>query len=258
MSLSEELDLAVGFRRYFRIESAADENSLREVFRLRHEVYCEDLGFEATREEGIETDEYDRNSLHCLLRTNGPAAIESVGCTRIVMTDPADRDAPLPFERTCAHTLDRALMESLAARRDRICEVSRLAVCRKFRRRKGEHAAAVSIREEDFGIADQPRFPYIPVSLYLGAIALAEAAGVDRLFVLTEPRLAAHFARLGVNIRQIGGPVSHRGVRIPSVIDLHEVIDTMRPTIRPLWSVVREEVGASLGQPASSTMIRSA
>ena len=56
MSLSEELDLAVGFRRYFRIESAADENSLREVFRLRHEVYCEDLGFEATREEGIETD----------------------------------------------------------------------------------------------------------------------------------------------------------------------------------------------------------
>lgn len=245
MSLHEELNLAAGFRHYFRIESATGDLAQQEVFRIRHEVYCEDLGFEATREDGFETDDYDRNSQHCLLRTNGPGVLEPVGCTRIVMTDPADRSAPLPFERTCAGTLEHAILESIQTGRERICEVSRLAVRRRFRRRKGESNEAVSISDEDFGRPEQPRFPYIPVSLYLGAIALAEFNGMERLFVLTEPRLAAHFARLGVNIRQIGDPVSHRGVRIPSVIKVQEVIDTMRPTIKPLWLTVREEVAAS-------------
>lgn len=244
MSLLDELSLAAGFRRYFRIQSANDRRAMEDVFRIRHEVYCEDLGFEELREDRLETDEHDRNSQHCLLHTEDETH-EPVGCTRVVMTDPDDRSQPLPFEITCAATLDRSIIDPAAQPRERIGEVSRLAVRRHFRRRKGEENGSVSIQNDDFGKPGQTRFPYIPVSLYLGAIALAERNGLDTLFVLTEPRLATHFARLGVDIRQIGGPVSHRGVRIPSMLKVREVIDDMRPTLRPLWTVVRDEIAQS-------------
>ena len=134
MSSLDELSLAAGFRRYFRIQTANDRRAMEDVFRIRHEVYCEDLGFEAVREDRLETDEHDRNSQHCLLHTEGEVH-EPVGCTRVVMTDPDDRFRPLPFEITCAATLDRSIIDPAAQPRERIGEVSRLAVRRHFRRR---------------------------------------------------------------------------------------------------------------------------
>ena len=79
----------------------------------------------------------------------------------------------------------------------------------------------------------------------MGAIAIAAHHGIDTLFVLTEPRLANHFARLGVRVTQIGGPVQHRGTRVPSMIDVQEVIRNMRLVMRPLWREVVSEIERS-------------
>lgn len=241
MSIFDRFNLGHGFRKYFRIDAALDEALRDDVYRIRHEVYCEDLKFEPERPDRRETDDYDANSLHGLLRTaNMPNT--RVGCVRLVLVNPQDPSAPLPFEHTCAATLDRSIIDPTNLRRNRIAEVSRLAVRGAFRRRKGEDRSQFSLQDQDFGTGDQPRFPYIPIGLYLGAIALAKHRGVDTLFMLTEPRLATHFARLGVNIRQIGGPVSHRGTRVPSMMDVHEVIGDMRMILKPLWRVVQEEI----------------
>lgn len=76
----------------------------------------------------------------------------------------------------------------------------------------------------------------------MGAIALARRHGVDTVFILAEPRLAAHFARLGVNVQPIGSAIEHRGARIPSMIDVHEVIENMRTLMKPLWRVVVDQI----------------
>ncbi len=245
LSLLENLHLGHGFRKYFRIDAALDETLHDDVYRIRHEVYCEDLGFEPIREDRRETDEHDAHSVHCLLRTVDPAH-RPVGCARVVMANPADRSIPLPFERACAHALDRTIIDPAKLPRERIAEVSRLAVRKAYRRRKGEERLSASdVRDEDFGTAEQPRFPYIPVSLYMGTIAIAARHGVDTLFVLTEPRLAAHFAKLGVRITRIGGPIEHRGTRIPSMIDVQDVIANMRTLMKPLWREVLAEIDRS-------------
>lgn len=242
LSLLENLHLGRGFRKYFRIDAALDETLHDAVYRIRHEVYCEDLGFEPVRADGRETDEHDAHSIHCLLRTVDPAH-RPVGCVRVVLTNPADPAQPLPFERVCADALDRRIIDPAKLPRERIGEVSRLAVRRAYRRRKGEDKLSASdVRDEDFGTVEQPRFPYIPVSLYMSTIAVAAQRGVDTLFVLTEPRLAAHFAKLGVRITRIGGPVEHRGTRIPSMIDVQDVIRNMRTLMKPLWREVRTEI----------------
>jgi N-acyl amino acid synthase of PEP-CTERM/exosortase system len=98
------------------------------------------------------------------------------------------------------------------------------------------------LNEDAFGTRDRPRFPYLTVGLYLGTIELARQHGVTILLVLTEPRLASHLARLGVDIRQIGGAVEHRGTRIPSIMAVSRVVDGLNFLVRPLYKVVADEV----------------
>ncbi len=250
MQPHDRFNLGYGFQRYFTIEPALSAAQQEAVYRIRHQVYCEELGFESLRESGLETDEFDAQSLHCLLRAKQPVG-EPVGCARLVLTDPKDRDAPLPFEISCAQALDRSIIDPAKLRRERIAEVSRLAVRGPYRRRRGERNEPAGIHKSDFGSAAQPRFPYISIGLYLGAISLAARSGVKTIFILTEPRLAAHFAKLGVRIRQIGSPIEHRGMRIPSMLDVQDVICHMRGMMRPIWRVIDSEIGEDLGWPAS-------
>lgn len=251
MKIFERFNLGHGFRKYFEIAPATNEALRNDVFRIRHEVYCEELKFEPERPDRLETDEYDPHSLHCLIRTSN-APNHLVGCTRLVLAKPDDPLAPLPFERTCASTLDRSIIDPLKLPRGRIAEVSRLAVRGTYRRRKGDDKAAVAISDDDFGTGDRPRFPYIPIGLYLGAVALAARSGIDTLFVLTEPRLASHFGKLGVDIRQIGGPVEHRGTRVPSMMDVPSIIKNMRFLVKPMWRVVQEEIESGFEDASGS------
>ncbi|ATE59115.1 PEP-CTERM/exosortase system-associated acyltransferase [Thauera sinica] len=247
MQLFDRFNLGHGFSKYFRIDAALDDALKDEVYRVRHTVYCEDLHFEPERPDQREIDAYDAHSVHCLLRTVSEP-YHPVGCARIVLANPADPEAPLPFEQTCAAALDRSIIDPAALPRDRIAEISRLAVHRQFRRRKGEERSRVPVRDEDFSTGDQPRFPFIPTSLLLGSVALAERSGIENVFVLTEPRLAAHFAKLGVEVRQIGSPIEHRGQRIPSVMQIEEIIRNMRSILHPLWHLVRERIGSEFDE----------
>ncbi|MCB1886464.1 MAG: PEP-CTERM/exosortase system-associated acyltransferase [Rhodocyclaceae bacterium] len=241
MALFDQFNLGNGFRRYFSISPAAAPDLREQVFGIRHEVYCEELAFEPVRPDRKEVDEYDAHSRHCLIRTasDSPAL---VGCNRIVLARPGDPHYPLPFERTCEATLDRSIIDPAKLPRESIAEVSRLAVRAHFRRRRGDQQTDMAISGEDFGTKDQPRFPYIPVGLYLGAVYMARREGIETLFVLTEPRLAAHFGKLGVRIRQIGGPVEHRGIRVPSVMDVNSIIKGLRWLLKPIWKTVCEEM----------------
>ncbi len=243
MLLPAFLDIGIGFSRYFTAVPALTDDLKQMCYRIRHDVYCRDLGFEAQRPDGIETDRYDAHSAHCLLKST--TSTDYVGCVRLIMLPRDDPDLALPFEQTCAQTLDRTIVDPSRMARDRIAEVSRLAVASKYRRRKGESKVAASLTKEDFGNAEQPRFPYIPVGLYLSMIAQARRHGVETLFMLTEPRLAKHLARLGVDIRRIGGPVEHRGQRVPSMLSVDSVVRGLNFVVRPLYEVISREVEAA-------------
>jgi N-acyl amino acid synthase of PEP-CTERM/exosortase system len=122
-------------------------------------------------------------------------------------------------------------------------EVSRLAVLNTFRQRKGEADSAVSISGADFDTGGpRGRFPFVPVSLYLGAAAIARRFDIEHVFVLTEPRLASHFVRIGFDIRAVGGSIEHRGTRVPSLLSSSKVVAGLRPLIRPLYAVIDRAV----------------
>ena len=228
------------FHRYFEVVPALSDPLKDEVYRLRHNVYCEDLEFEPLRSNKRETDEYDSHSIHFLVRNI--QTDEFAGCARIVLTRPEDPHKPFPFETICATTLDRAIIDPRKLARYRIAEVSRLAVTARYRRRKGETKKALSISEEDFGTSELPRFPYIPVSLYLSTFELARLNGIDLIFVLTEERLAKHFTKLGFDIQYIGSPVEHHGTRIPSMMGVDATIRNLRANLLPLYHTIAADI----------------
>jgi N-acyl amino acid synthase of PEP-CTERM/exosortase system len=127
--------------------------------------------------------------------------------------------------------------------RQSIAEVSRLAVVSRYRRRKGEANHAFTISDEDFGTQLLPRFPYIPISLYLTTFELARLNKIDTLFVLTEERLARHFLKLGFSLKFIGDPVEHHGRRIPSMMDVAGTINNIRSNLKPLYDVIAASIG---------------
>lgn len=235
-------NLGETFQQMFELVPALGDAAREQVYRIRHDVYCRDLGWEPVREDGLESDEFDRHSLHCLLRRR--ATGEPVGCTRLILARPEAPEHPLPFEQSCGEVLDRSIADPAKLPRHTIGEVSRLAVLNSFRQRRGEEAAAVPMSDDDFGgPGPQARFPFVPVSLYLGAAAIARRFDIEHVFVLTEPRLASHFSRIGFDIRTVGGAIEHRGVRVPSLLSSSKVVSGLRPMIRPMYDVIDEAVG---------------
>ena len=146
-----------GFKKYFEILPALTASERQATFRIRHSVYCEDLGWEAVRADGMETDAYDPQSLHCLIRSR--ASDNFIGCVRLILAARGDPLAPLPFERTCGDTLDRSIIDPATLLRTKIAEVSRLAIVAQYRRRRGEERTPGIVQDSDFAAATDPGFP---------------------------------------------------------------------------------------------------
>ena len=253
MFLFELADLGAGFKKYFEVVPALTDELRDHVFRIRHEVYCAELNYEPVRPNQRETDDYDAQSLHCLIRSvqNG----EYVGCTRLVLARASDPSAPLPVEKTCERTIDRSIVDPLRLPRHSIAEISRLAVISRYRSRRDEDKSPATITDESFGTKERPRFPYLTAGLYLATIELARLHNIATLVVLTEPRLARHLRTLGVDIRQIGGAVEHRGTRVPSMMTVAGILDGLNFLVRPLYKVVAEEVRAGIRAQRASTAV---
>jgi N-acyl amino acid synthase of PEP-CTERM/exosortase system len=154
---------------------------------------------------------------------------------------------PLPFEKIFAATGElRAIHAALP--RCSIAEISRLTLAREFRRRRRGESRSEMPRD-GFGTPAHPSYPYVQLGLYLGAIALAKRLGVRTLFLLTEPRLLAHFRRLGFPVRKVGGPVEHRGTRVLSTADVVNPHEQLPFFMRPLYKVIELEVADDLRAP---------
>ena len=237
---SARTSLGESFKSRFEVVPALNDGLKDEVYRLRHNVYCEDLHWEPVRPDGREIDAYDAQSIALLMRHVGTG--EYVGCARLVKPKAQAPAELLPFERFSQGSLDSTGFDLASLPRDKVAEVSRLAVIAKYRRRHGEAPRAAPTSGDDFGTVRAPRFPYILIGLYLGIVAIARLHKIETLFVLTEPRLADHFRRLGVEIRQIGQPVEHRGMRVPSVMSVNDIIIGLNPYVRPMYEGIVEAV----------------
>lgn len=238
------LNPASKFKEYFELAQALSPESKDEVYRLRHRVYCDELGFERPNFDGRERDEFDDQSRHLLLRSVKTGI--SIGCVRLVMVRPERPLLPLPFEKVFATAPEHRKFDSSPLPRRLIAEISRLTLAREFRRRRRVEARG-DVAHETFGTPAHPTYPYVQLGLYLGAIALAKQLGISKLFLLTEPRLLVHFKRLGFPVRQVGGAIEHRGLRVLSTAEVVNPAAQLPFFMRPLYRIIELEIAEGPG-----------
>ncbi|HVE50241.1 MAG TPA: PEP-CTERM/exosortase system-associated acyltransferase [Casimicrobiaceae bacterium] len=238
LGMLSSLDVGRAYREFFALVHATSDDHRNEAYAIRHAVYCAELGFESPRSEGLERDSFDARAEHLLL--GSVAQSRFVACARLILAAGGADEEPFPIETLCGPTLGARW--SNLRRGHRVAELSRVAVVADFRRRKGEELRDFTLGEADFGTVSRPRFPYIPVALCLGAVALARRIDVDTIVVLTEAKIATHLARLGIHLTQIGGPVHHHGTRVPAMLSVGDVIASMRSFMAPLYRAIESDL----------------
>lgn len=213
---------------------------LEKVFRIRHQVYCEELGFEPHRANQLEQDEFDKNAIHCLLLHKPSQTF--VGCVRLVLADSQAPEAGFPFEQVCGKSARWAFDPSGDEGRKRYGEISRLAITANFRRPRNFVAAVDGARLLPDARDEESRrlFPSIAVGLYLAVAAMGLNKGLDGVFAMMEPKLARQLSHFGIHFEQAGEAVEHRGTRVPYFISRNSLLDNLKFECKTLLHKIQD------------------
>ncbi|GAB2906498.1 PEP-CTERM/exosortase system-associated acyltransferase [Rheinheimera gaetbuli] len=199
----------------FVAESTIEKNA---IFRLRHKVYCEELNFEPTRENGMEQDSFDNNSKH--LGIEHALSSQMVGTVRVITSDTSQE--LLPVEKYFGTTITNTHFNPIAFPREQICEISRLAVPDFVR---------CKIRTANLFTHEQQAQAgsLVAISLYLLASVLCEQQGRFHCFVMFEHKMARALRKIGIHFTQIGEFTEHNGLRAVHYLDVRTLTDTLQP-----------------------------
>ncbi|WP_412971974.1 PEP-CTERM/exosortase system-associated acyltransferase [Glaciecola sp. MF2-115] len=209
------------------------------VFKLRHNVYCDELNFEPVREDGLEKDEFDAYSEYSMIQHIKSETF--AGTVRVV--SPQKEGQLLPIEKYCLDTITESQYSPTNFERHEICEISRLAVPAAFRRRKADKfvgAATGSINQFIESDAELRCFPFIAVGLYFAAAALVMKLGKKHTYVMMEPRLARSMGYVGIKFIQIGPVVDYHGKRAPYYINPSLLVSTLSKGFKCMLENIRE------------------
>jgi len=200
-----------------------ESREAQDIFRLRYQVYCQEWGFEKPEEypDGIETDDYDKYSSHFLARvflTKDP-----IGTARVIYASPKQFPIEKVFDIDC---------RGGAAEREKIGEISRLAVSREFRQRwldaivfgpdRTEHPGFVAVNEDRRHFEND-----IVAGLYQCIYQESKKTGLTHWYAVMTKGLYFLLLRWGVVFRQIGAEMDYHGLRAPYLGIIAQIEDSV-------------------------------
>ena len=224
-------DFAWRYSEYFNIERADSPALIEEAYRLRYQVYCLEHPFEnaAEHSDERERDEDDDRSVHTLLvhRQTGAFA----GTVRAILPK---EGRPLPIDRILA-SQDGGLTNRFPAHST--AEISRFAVSKEFRRRRGED------RYPDANVpgaapampTERQMIPYITFGLIRGVVEVCRDHGISHICAVMEPALIRILGRFGLHFKKIGHLVEFHGIRQPCVARIADLVERNRAEGTLLW-----------------------
>lgn len=178
----------------FQFYIASDPKEIREIFRLRYKVYCEEYAYidKSKHPDGLEKDEYDDYSEHLIIRDKEHQVAATV---RIIMGSPIG----FPIEKNFTISLDTKKIN-----RDRMVEISRLIVAKKYRKK------------------------HLLIFVLKGLSVLAINKNVSHAYCVIDEYLYPLLLKLHVPVRIIGEKQLYQGVTFPCIIVISEWIEEVR------------------------------
>lgn len=239
-----DFSLAEHFDQYFKIIHADTDELKNKVYKIRYDVYCDELHYLSNCDKDHETDNCDKYSHHILLqhRSSGFYA----GCVRLVKQPSDQPDFLFPYEACCINSIDHQKYDPIMkGGRQSIGEISRLAVHALFRRRSGEYNSAYGVNMEktiNFSPNELRFFPFISISLYLASAIIAIDENIHYVIVMMEPRLARLLSRFGICFTQVGEAMEYHGTRAMFYIDKKGLFDNLKPELTQLYQMIAQQL----------------
>ena len=227
-------EIAREFSEHFDVLIADTASMLDAAYRLRYQVYCVENAFETAAEhpDGREIDREDDRAVHSLIvhRRTGLAA----GTVRLILPDGNPIERPLPMQRLLEPSL-RARLSQLPTHAT--AEISRFAVSKQFRRRRGEE------RYPDVGLVDcgepgaheRRLMPYLTYGLLRAILHMSAEHDITHVCAVMEPALLRLVGHIGFQFELLGSPVHHHGIRQPCFGKLSCIIEKIRSKNPGLW-----------------------
>jgi len=215
----------------FRFGEATTDKQKTKIYRLRHEVYALEFGFENPEKfpDNLERDEYDDHSIHFIAVSEND---DIIGTVRMIL----DSEKGFPIE----HAANINNFKNKPAL-NKISEISRLAVAKQLRRRPedGMHGVESYIPVSQGGVLDKKRpvkadlkekrkRPAIILGLYRAIYQKCKELGISHMYMITEEKLFHALYKFGFVFSQVGDPVKYHGKRIPyatswEIIEAHMI-----------------------------------
>ncbi len=242
-------DFVGSYDETFVVLRADTTERLDDAYRLRYRVYCVENQFEDRRRCAgeREIDDDDGRSVHTLLVHRRSGAV--VGTARLILPC-ADTRRPLPVERILRPD-ELARFRQLPL--GRTAEVSRFAVSKEFRRRRGERHypdIACAERRAELDATERRVIPHVTLGLLRGILGICLDYEIAVLAAVMEPPLLRILCRLGLDFEPLGPLVEHHGRRQPCVARVAELIGRSRDRASLLWQYVEAHGGAPAASPS--------
>jgi N-acyl amino acid synthase of PEP-CTERM/exosortase system len=176
----------------------------KDILALRYRVYCEERGFESPEDhpDGLETDEYDDSSIHFAAIARKTQKV--VGTIRLILNS----EKIFPIEESFEFTKSLPHIE-----RDRLGEVSRLALSRRYcRELKGGLRLGSEAGEVVSGLIHR--------MVYEGC-----QLGIHHMYAVMARGLPILLARRKIFFSKIGPAKEYHGLRTPYICTVQEVVN---------------------------------
>jgi len=223
-------DLLSTFNEHFELVLATTPALQDEVFRLRYRTICHEMGmpgYEAWRyPDGREVDEYDKDSVHCLLR-HRPSRT-AAGCVRLILCPAEDELRPFPIEDVAAVHFDPWKVSPSSLPRRQTAEISRLIVPKNVASMEGQ----ATVRPV--------AFPFPVLGLLAGVMRLSARHGVTHLYAIMEPLLNRLLRRFALHFEPIAPVVDYHGRRQAHLGVVAEVMGRAYRQKREVWDLLTE------------------
>lgn len=217
------------------------------AYRLRHDVYCEELQYEEPSDpiKKLEFDIHDQNSIHCLIEHRRTGVV--AGCVRVVIPQTSSPYPlnQLPLQSYGSQSLTHAELHPDRLAPDSYYEISRLAVNRFFRIRAKDDATfkAASIAKHDvpfFSPEERQLFPLLASGLFISGYALGRQLGKIQVFAMMEPSLPRLLALTGFHFTKVGETINFHGRRSAYYINKQQAENGLKKTLLPLYLHIQQ------------------
>ena len=159
-----------------------NESMLQQMYRLRHAVFHDRLGWEVNSDNGMEHDEFDKaNPVYVLVRGQD-GSLDA--CWRLLPTN-----GPYMLK----DVFPELLAGQAAPQSPDVWELSRFAMA--------EGKAEVKADAAGFGLSN------VPVRMVQAAVRFAQENGIGRFVSVTSVAIERMFRKLGVHVERLGPPI---------------------------------------------------